>query len=99
MYVYQIEFRWREESAYSRSRDYHLLLFVQNGNKMGMMFIMICRGTVDTNNNVNCWKTIWYNSYSHTKDYKAESEKLLVIPHPRDNPYKHFGKYSPRLLF
>lgn len=33
------------------------------------------------------------NNYSHTKDYKAESGKLLVIPQPRDNCYKHFGEY------
>ena len=41
--------------------------------------------TVNTNNSSNYWKTIWCNNYSHTKDYKAESGKLLVIPQLRDN--------------
>ena len=54
--------------------------------------------TVNTNNSSNCWKTIWCNNYSHTKDYKAESGKLLVIPQPRDNCYKHFGEYPCRFL-
>lgn len=36
--------------------------------------------TVNTNNSSNCWKTIWCNNYSHTKDYKAESgENCLSI--------------------
>lgn len=60
---------------------------------------MICYGKIN-NNNLNYWKTVWYNNYSHTKEYKAESEKLLVIiPQPRDNPCKHFSKYPSRLLF
>lgn len=38
IHVYQVEFKWRKESAYSRIRDYPLLLSTQNGDKMGTIF-------------------------------------------------------------
>lgn len=81
MQVCQVECKWRKESTYSTIRNYHLL-FAQDGNKNWQCLLFY--GTLDINNKVNCWKTIWYNNYSRTKDYKAESKKLLVIPQPRD---------------
>ena len=75
-----------------------IMLLVQNGNEMGTMFnlwiaivqlISIIMWTVRKQFGVNS---------SRTKYYKAESEKLLVIPQPRD-PYKHLSKCFARPLF
>ena len=38
---------------------------------------MICYGMVNTNNNVNCWKTIWYSNLVLSKIIKQKVKNCL----------------------